>query len=227
LASKTSKEQLLHLIYELSELSNTIKWSSQKTIMFEAGMINVCMPKVDEKKINNINTQKINTNQNNNETKNENKNENNNENKLESNNVSKQNDLTNNKIEEKKEVKENANNTGSKKEKGVNLPYWSKVIDKIKQNGKMGIYVNLIGSTAKEINDMTVEVILANKNSFAKDVLEAHENKAEIERITSIEAGKTMNVRFVNEESKMENISNNGFENLIGNLDIPINIIDG
>lgn len=43
LADKVSKERLLHLIYELSELSNTIKWSSQKTVMFEAGMIKACM----------------------------------------------------------------------------------------------------------------------------------------------------------------------------------------
>ena len=43
LAEKVSKERLLHLIYELSELSNTIKWSSQKTVMFEAGMIKACM----------------------------------------------------------------------------------------------------------------------------------------------------------------------------------------
>ena len=42
----------------------------------------------------------------------------------------------------------------------------------------MGIYVNLIGSTAVEINDMIIEVNLANKNSFAKQILETHENKA-------------------------------------------------
>ena len=46
LDKKVSKERLLHLIYELSELSSTIKWSSQKTVMFEAGMIKACM-KID------------------------------------------------------------------------------------------------------------------------------------------------------------------------------------
>ena len=43
LTEKTSKERLLHLIYELSELANTIKWSAQKSVMFEAGMIKACM----------------------------------------------------------------------------------------------------------------------------------------------------------------------------------------
>ena len=111
---------------------------------------------------------------------------------------------------------------------GVNLSYWNNVIDKIKQNGKMGIYVNLIGSSAKEVNDMTIEVELANKNSFAKQVLESHENKAEIEKIASIEAGKTMNVRFVNSEDKKKvNLeANSSIENMITGLDIPINIID-
>lgn len=38
-----NKEDLLKLIYILSELANDIKWSAQKTIMFEAGIIRACM----------------------------------------------------------------------------------------------------------------------------------------------------------------------------------------
>ena len=91
----------------------------------------------------------------------------------------------------------------------------------------MGIYVNLIGSTAKEINDMVIEVDLANKNSFAKQILETHENKAEIEKIVSIEAGKTMSVRFASRESKTEaKTSTNSIENIANDMDIPFNIID-
>lgn len=91
----------------------------------------------------------------------------------------------------------------------------------------MGIYVNLIGSSAREINDMIVEVELANKNSFAKNILESHENKVEIERILSMEAGKTMNVRFVSKgDKKVDNKKENEIENMITDLDIPINIID-
>ena len=111
---------------------------------------------------------------------------------------------------------------------GASLPYWSNVIDKIKLSGKMGIYVNLIGSTATEVNDMTIEVLLANKNAFARNILETHENKAAIEKIASMEAGKTMNVRFVNAEDKKKASleSNSSIENMITGLDIPINIID-
>lgn len=92
----------------------------------------------------------------------------------------------------------------------------------------MGIYVNLIGSTAVEINDMIIEVNLANKNSFAKQILETHENKAEIEKIVSMEAGKTINVRFSSaEDKKISNSkSNNSIENMMTDLDIPFNVID-
>ena len=92
----------------------------------------------------------------------------------------------------------------------------------------MGIYVNLIGSTATEINDMTIEVCLTNKSSFAKQVLETYENKAEIEKIASMEAGKTMSVRFSSSEDKKESNAkeNNSIENMITELDIPFNIID-
>lgn len=111
--------------------------------------------------------------------------------------------------------------------KGTEASYWNNVITKIKQSGKMGIYVNLIGSCAREVNDMTIEVELANKNSFAKNVLETQENKAEIEKIASIEAGKTMNVRFVSQDDKkQDNASTNSIENMVNGLDIPINIID-
>ena len=80
----------------------------------------------------------------------------------------------------------------------------------------------------KSINDMIIEVSLANKNAFAKQILESHENKAEIEKIASIEAGKTMNVRFVNaEDKKKANLeTNSSIENMMTGLDIPINIID-
>lgn len=47
LSNKVSKEKLLHLIYELSELANNIKWSSQKTLVFQAGMIKTCMEPIN------------------------------------------------------------------------------------------------------------------------------------------------------------------------------------
>ena len=223
LSEKVSKEKLLKLIYELSELSNTIKWSAQKSLMFEAGMIKSCMEIDFGSAKCEVRSASSNSERNNTTVA----------------NIKPAQNINNNEIGNKSTntvgagpVSARPNTATQSKPKqiqsGSGLSYWNNVIDKIKQSGKMGIYVNLIGSSAVEINDMTIEVLLANKNAFGKEILEAHENKAEIERIVSLEAGKTMNVRFVSAEDKR--ISNtktsSSIENVITDLDIPINIID-
>ena len=43
LAEKIEKEQLIKIIYELSELDNSIKWEEQKQVMFEVGLIKTCV----------------------------------------------------------------------------------------------------------------------------------------------------------------------------------------
>ena len=43
LADISEKENILNIIYNLSEIENDIKWSSQKTIMFQTGIIKLCM----------------------------------------------------------------------------------------------------------------------------------------------------------------------------------------
>ena len=209
LSENVSKERLLQLIYDLSELANNIKWSSQKVVMFQAGMIKSCL-EIDVGSA-----------------------------KCEVGNVNSNNVKTSDLVQDIKPTQKSVGATSSRQQNtatvakpkptrpGKNLPYWNNVIDKIKQSGKMGIYVNLIGSTAKEINDMVIEVDLANKNSFAKQILETHENKAEIEKIVSIEVGKTMSVRFSSGENKTETkASTNSIENIANDMDIPFNIID-
>ena len=219
LSSNVTKEKLLQLIYSLSELSNNIKWSSQKTVMFQAGLINACIQAIECRNQNidvgaasihpqNSNTVKSNTN--------------NTQSIISDINQNKNTVGATSSHTQKGDAIQNKPSTG-----GNGASYWNNVIDKIKQSGKMGIYVNLIGSVAKEINDMTIEVQLANKNSFAKNILETHENKAEIEKIASIEAGKTMNIRFVSQaDKKQTNVNANSIENMVNGLDIPINIID-
>ncbi len=214
LSQRISKERLLYLIYELSQLSNTIKWSSQKTVMFEAGMIKACV-NVEMNNEKSAVGKDIPTSEPK-ETSREQQIRNKNPNKTSA-----------EKNTSGAVIRNAEENNNKKTSDGKNLLYWNNVINKIKQEGKMGIYVNLIGSTAKEVNDMTIEVEIPNKNSFAKNILETHENKAEIEKIASIEAGKTMNIRFVSAEDKKKvNLKTNSIENMITDLDIPINIID-
>ena len=67
LAKDITKEKLLQLIYSLSELANDIKWSSQKTIMFQAGMIKASMNKNIEEitysSVPNVNKQTVKSNE--------------------------------------------------------------------------------------------------------------------------------------------------------------------
>ena len=48
LAEKVEKEKLIKIIYELSELDNSIKWEEQKQVMFEVGLIKACVNREDE-----------------------------------------------------------------------------------------------------------------------------------------------------------------------------------
>ena len=47
LSNKTEKQRLFDIIYSLSNLENDIKWSSQRTIMFQTGIIKLCQEKIE------------------------------------------------------------------------------------------------------------------------------------------------------------------------------------
>ena len=164
LADSTDKERLLRLIYELSELANNIKWSSQKAIMFEAGIIKACM-EVNVVPQNVVVQEQV-------------------VNRKQIAPVQKQENIAVAPKERKIEPQNQRNSAPS-------ASYWNNVINKVKQSGKMAIYVNLIGSKASQLNDMTVEVELANKNDFGREMLEKYESKALVEKFVSEEMRKS------------------------------------
>ena len=215
LAGKTENNKLLYLIYNLSELANSIKWSSQKTIMFEAGIMKACMQQIDENNVKTNEKSAIEIKQV--------------EKKVQTNSQASSQVKASIKNSNIENVSNNDQQKANQQPKVENNSFnWNNVINKIKDSGKMGVYVNLIGSTAREINDMTIEVKIANKNAFAKSVLESHENKAQIEKIASMEAGKVINIRFVDSQDakKVTKGQAKSIESIADNLDIPINIID-
>lgn len=197
LSSQIEKSRLLELIYNLSELSNSMKWSTQKNIIFETGIIKECLqikPQIVEAK-NNVVLEKI----------------------------------------TKKEVPYQKTEDPVKKQNiekpdshisGKYVQYWGTVLDKIKANGKIMIYTNLIGTKAILIDEMTVGIEFPNKLSeFAKKVLNEYENKAIIEKLVSMEQGNTMRIKYLgNEEAEAK--PKEPIENLANKLNIPINIID-
>lgn len=202
-ANNSDKQQLLQIIYNLSKLANDMKTSTQKSIIFEAGLLKECLAPIilEETKKTFAATQK---------TKN------------------------NNPEQVAKKKNDNTINSDTPKTSqpvlSNSLPYWNKVLDNLKQTGKMVLYANLLGTTAFEINDMTVEIRFSKKiTDFAKKVLDEHENRELISKLVSMEAGKVMNIRY-SETSSGSNVKNknktNEIQNIAEELDIPFNVID-
>ena len=224
LSEKASKERLLNLVYELSELQNDIKTSSQKLIIFQAGIIKLC-----------------------------NKQTGNNNEDLERRIAELENKLKNGVVEHIQSVKSagpRAQNSehfdvvvapmgdDPKKvemQKSQNIhtgpisKEWPNVLNDLKANGKIMLYTNLINTNAIEINDMTVGIEFPNGiNAFGKTVLEKSENKTELEKQVSIVCGKTMNVKYIDlkENSNKNQLNQNNAENMINELGVPFNVID-
>jgi len=206
LGQKTSKEKLFYLIKELSEMENNIKWSTQKTIMFQAEIIKLTIDKIDygedlEKRINKL------------------------EEKIEKGDIKISNTQTSPTVSfsqsstetqnKKTEVKPKQNQTISNLK---SEEYWPKVISNLKAKGKISIFTNLMNTKAVELNDLQLGIV--GLTGFGKTVIEQPENRMEIEKAIAQEAGKTMQI-------KAEEIQNIKPKNSLNNdLGIPINIIE-
>jgi len=229
ISEKVSKDRLVDLIYKLSELENNIKWSTQKTIMFQAGIIKLCNKQAEatgdieqrvekiEKHLksgkgnivpNNINsvsapTPKMTMNQN----------------------------PVNNTINNSPTKQENNRpqiNKTTKKFSSKSEEYWPQIMKDLKQSGKIVLYTNLMGTKAKEINDMTVGIEFPNgMTSFGKTVLEKQENIKEISNLVSMACGKVMNIKYVTPEQNNKILTNEeNLQNFANESEIPFNIIE-
>ena len=232
ISKEVSKEDLIDLIYKLSELENEIKWSTQKTIIFQAGIIKLCnkQAKIEsnlEERVEKIekylksgvgilaNTQNnINSNSN-----------------LRSNNLPKTEPIVkstfvpnNYSIEEKHGEKR----TQAKKYPNKTEEYWPQIVNELKQNGKIVLYTNLIGTKATQINDMTVGIEFPNgMTPFGKAVLEKQENIKELTNLISIASGKPMQIKYISNSEKMHKITTeDNLKDLANQSDIPFNIIE-
>ena len=225
LAENTTKEKLINIIYELSNLQNDIKWSSQKLIMFQVAIIKLC---------------------NSNSTTGGNPGTDNTQNEKEIEDlkykisrlekelkllqdaprptntfIEDQSTKQQNKIEFKPEIKKS--NTIKL---GNSVQNWPKIVDNLKQEGKITLYTNLLNSTANEINDMTVGIKFERGlTPFGKAILEKSENMSEIVKQVSTEMGKPMRVVLIDNNDEIAAKADN-FSNIGKDLDMPINIIE-
>ncbi len=213
------KERLLKVVYDLSELENSIKMSSQKTIIFQAGLIKLCnkeqgnsnsdlerrVKELEEKlkngvvpapAQNNVKYSAPSATQANN-----------------SNNVA---------------VAKPTTKPVSSAKQGPITQEWPNILNDFKSNGKIMLYTNLLNTNAVEINDMTIGIEFPNGiTPLGKTVLERPENKNELIKQVSMVSGKEMNVKYIDLKQEGASVTKEeNAESIISGLDIPFNVID-
>lgn len=238
LAKSVLKNKLVNLVYELSKLENDIKLSTQKTIMFQAGIIRLCNQQADEsaeieKRVERIEkylksgnitpsnvsdgAQRIHTTQ------------------TVATNLSVPIQRTSTMDQKTKPIASTRNYTNSNQTTTTTKnfsrnceEYWPQIMKDLKQNGKIVLYTNLVGTKAKEMNDMTVGIEFPNgMTSFGKTVLEKQENIREISNLVSIACGKEMQIKYLTQTEKQHQLTNEeSLQNLANESNIPFNIIE-
>ena len=236
LSKDVSKERLISLVYELSELENNIKWSTQKTIMFQAGIIKLCnrlesntgsleerIEKIEKYlKSGNVVQRQVTQNPSANTYTNSSAYA-----KVETN-------VTAN-IQPKKPTNINRTQIANQsnqtlKNKCSNNPeeYWPQILNELKQNGKIVLYTNLVNTKATEINDMTVGIEFPRGlTSFGRTILEKQENIKELTNMVSMASGKAMQIKYITNAQENKNQFNReeNIQNFANESDIPFNII--
>lgn len=229
LSEMVTKERLLQIIYDLSELENDMKWSSQKSILFQVEVIKLCSKLATSTTVESVDNlsqncvKPVNTpiqNQNYPQTTVDKK----------ENGISQGQNVK--KVQQNS--KANEGNIGTKNKNvaemssGVGMKNWGKIVGDLKQSGKILLYTNLMNTNAVEINDMTVGIEFpCGLTPFAKSVLEKPENIQELSRLVSMEYGKDMRVKVLDGTQNIVKPKEVGpIENMASDLDIPINIID-
>lgn len=218
ICEKTDKDRLLGIVYSLSELANDIKTSSQKLIIFQAGLIKLCNKQTGnsnsdlERRIELI------------------------ENKI-------KNGITVSNVQPSKSgsianIKNSipANTMPGKVEtaKKTNIQtgpiakQWPNIINELKSHGKIMLYTNLLNTNAVEINDMTIGIEFPNGlTDFRQKMLDMPENRNELIKAVSMASGKEMNIKYIDLKAN-ENVQkqDNSVEGMMSSLDIPFNIIE-
>ena len=231
ISEMVSKNKLVDLVYQLSELESDIKLSTQKTIMFQAGIIKLCNQQAEkngeiEKRVEKIEKylksgkgMAIQANGNNTTSSVSRATTN-----IKAIKTTQDSNLVANQAMSKSQT-----TTVAKKFSKNSEEYWPQIINDLKQEGRIVLYTNLMGTKAKEINDMTVAIEFPNgMSSFGKTVLEKPENVREISNLVSMACGKEMQIKYltqvVEQQHQMSNEEN--LQQFANESDIPFHIIE-
>ncbi|MBR2744433.1 MAG: DNA polymerase III subunit gamma/tau [Clostridia bacterium] len=248
LADKATKERLLDIIFYLSELSNELRMTTQKTIMFQVGIMKLCNQNLKtEKEQNSVEQTPIAIpveTPSNVDLSGVNSRISNLENKLQKTVNAVQKLVSNpeiinssaknvdNSTEKKANTQtrssssnQNLKNLLTTKTSNVPVQSWEKVVSSIKEDGKVMLYSNLANSKAYELNDMTIGISFPEGlTPFGKSVIAKSENISELTKLISVEYGKPMQIRLIDNTNEKEEESE--IDGIIKSLDLPLNIIE-
>lgn len=236
ISEKASKEKILNIIYLFSDLEKDIKWSSQKTIMLQAGIIKASSRGSNngvedlEKRINELEEKLASGNF-------EVASSNNNVVKTNSASIQSQSiPSPNNRTEEPVATSTNNNINPD----GETLGAWGRIVDYLKRSGKIRLFTCLANTRAKQVGDMIIEVYFLNGlTPFNKTILEDATNKNELNQAIVKIMGKEMHIKYIDakgassssfkepapETNDKKDSTSAGF-NPMGDLGIDINIFD-
>ena len=227
LSEKVTKERAIKLIYELSKLENDMKTSTQRLIVFQAGIIKLCSNEVETvSQMQNTNTDgtsgnsdiyarldKI-------------------ENYLRTLGRTTRTVTTERRTSKDETEKTKTINTDAIAGIGRNskpAQYWKEIVNNFKKNGKIMLYTNLLNTEAVEINDMTIGIEFPKGlTPFGKTVLEKAENMKEISNQVSIACGKEMNIKYIDTKPQQETqlTEEQEISNFASGFDIPFDVIE-
>ena len=229
LANKVPKERAINLINELSKLETEMKSSTQRLIIFQAGIIRLCDNSVVEVAATPSNSGESGGRANNQEIYARLEKI---ENYLRSGGGVPRAQATVPRKPASTASGPKTTNTdaiaGIGKDKKP-AQYWQDVVNNLKKNGKIMLYTNLLNTNAVEINDMTVGIEFPKGlTPFGRTVLEKPENKTEISNQVSIACGKEMHIKYIDTKPQdaAELSEEQELSNFANEFDIPFDVIE-
>ena len=219
IAEKVTKQRAIKLIYDLSELENDMKSSTQRVIVFEAGIIKLCNQ--EEAVVTNTNVANSNSipvyGQNNELEQRLNK--------LERYIASNPGAVSTNGTQNVENTKQKPIKASVKIPLGKTQEYWPQVVNDLKKNGKVMLYTNLMNTTAREINDQTIGIQFPKGlTPFGKTVLEKQDSIREISDLVSQACGKEMHIKYIEPHQEVIITAEEEISNFANGNGIPFSI---
>ena len=220
IAEKLTKQRAIKLIYDLSALENDMKASTQKVIVFEAGIIKLCNLE------HLLTSNSVNIPTNNAEVSYQpNSDLEQRLNKLERYVASNGVRFSTNGTQKVENTTQKPLKASVKIPLGKTQEYWPQVVDDLKKNGKVMLYTNLINTTAREINDQTIGIQFQKAlTPFGKTVLEKQDSIKQISDLVSMACGKEMHIKYIEPEQEVITSNEDEISNFANGNGIPFSI---